>query len=78
VYVGESLQWNNYQSYHTRVSMVMVNTDVQPVSHGYHWLHVVSDGHKLLNVVINIRVAVIEHGKCVKRHSVSVIMQVKS
>jgi hypothetical protein len=58
--------------------MVMVTTDVQPVSHGYHWSCVDSDGHKFSNLVINIPIAMIEHGKCVKTHSVSVVMQVKS
>jgi len=56
----------------------MVITDVQPVSHGYHWSHVVSNGHRLSNVVINIPVAMIEHGKCVMTHSVSMVMKVKS
>lgn len=58
--------------------MVMITTDVQPVSHGYHWPHVVSDGHRLSNVMRNIAVAMIEYGKCVMTHSVSMVMQVKS
>jgi hypothetical protein len=78
VCVGNSVHWHGYQSCHTWVSMVMVTTDVQPVSHGYHWSHVVSDGHKLSYVVTNIPVAMIEHGKCVKTYSVCIVMQVNS
>jgi len=58
--------------------MLLVTTDIQPVSHGYHWSHVVSNGHRLSNVVINIPVAMIEHGKFVMTHSVSMVTQVKS
>jgi len=57
--------------------MLLVTTDVQPVSHGYHWSHVFSNGHRLSNV-INIPIAMIEHGKFVLTHSVSMVMQVKS
>lgn len=73
-----SFHWHGFLLCHTRFSMLLVTTDVHPVSHGYHWSHVVSNGHRLSNVVINIPVTMTEQGKFVMTHSVSMVMQVKS